>query len=542
MLQKIRSVMDKLTLGRDALAFWLRCRFLAHAGVGCSSGSRRVLIVSLTNSVCQLKYECMLAKALQLHGYTPIIAIPRRARLALHYFRTVGFSEFVCLDDFVTPTVLRDAGSEAQRLLECVGGVKSLFSLEYRGVQIGRHVLSTILCRRYDGRINLSDPGERDSVRLGLEEGIRAVLAAEALYEEVHPDLVLFNEKSYVPYGPIFDVGLQRGLYPIQFIAGHRHGSLVFKRYNLETRNLHAFSLSRASWDRVKRMPWNPEMSQGVVDEMLESYKAGSWFRQKYLDVNRRLYSPDEVRDTLKLDSRKPTAVVFSHVLWDGTFFYGDSLFEDYETWLVETVRAACRNRALNWIVKLHPDYAYKMRMARLPGAEVPDVQALQEAVGNLPDHIRLLLPSTNISTVSLLDVMDYALTVRGTVGIEMPCFGIPVLTAGTGRYSGLGFTIDSASREQYVDRLANLEEQPRLTHEQVELARRHAYALLNLRPCRFTTFEPVYARFERLGHPLDFNISIRARSAREIEQAHDLRAFAEWATSDGLDFLSPLP
>ena len=36
---------------------------------------------------------------------------------------------------------------------------------------------------------------------------------------------------------------------------------------------------------------------------------------------------------------------------------------------------------------------------------------------------------------IHLFKVIDYGITVRGTIGIELPCFGIPVITAGTGRY-----------------------------------------------------------------------------------------------------------
>ena len=74
-------------------------------------------------------------------------------------------------------------------------------------------------------------------------------------------------------------------------------------------------------------------------------------------------------------------------------------------------------------------------------------------------------------------------ITIRGSIGIELPCFGVPVLTAGTGFYSGRGFTVDSASRAEYLARLAPIEELPPLTDREIELARRHAYALFRLRP-----------------------------------------------------------
>jgi hypothetical protein len=51
-----------------------------------------------------------------------------------------------------------------------------------------------------------------------------------------------------------------------------------------------------------------------------------------------------------------------------------------------------------------------------------------------------VLLPDTKISTLSLYRFADYGVTVRGTPGLEIACFGKPAFTAGTGTYAGLGF------------------------------------------------------------------------------------------------------
>ncbi|MBI3628000.1 MAG: hypothetical protein HY217_00130 [Candidatus Rokubacteria bacterium] len=88
------------------------------------------------------------------------------------------------------------------------------------------------------------------------------------------------------------------------------------------------------------------------------------------------------------------------------------------------------------------------------------------------------------------------------------------------------------------IDRTARLREQPRLTAGEMELAQRHTYAFFRLRPCPFTTFEIVYALFDDLAHPLDHNVVVPAGSAPEVEEEADLRAFAEWATSDAPEFL----
>ena len=289
-------------------------------------------------------------------------------------------------------------------------------------------------------------------------------------------------------------------------------------------------------------MPWTAAHESALTRELRGRYEEGTWFNRKYLQVGRKLKSPAEVRAQLGLDPSRKTAVIFSHVLWDATFFYGENLFDDYEQWLVETVKVACTNRAVNWVIKLHPDYVWKMKLlGRAAGPR--DLLALRAEVGQLPEHVKILTPEADISTWSLLSVTDYCITARGTVGIESACLGLPVITAGTGRYSGLGFTVDSASRESYVDKLRNLHEIPPLTPEQTRLAKQHAYALFRLRPWSCQMFELVQVPMAQLGHPLDHNTVVRAHSLQDVAGASDLGAFAEWASHSSDEvFLLPDP
>ena len=71
--------------------------------------------------------------------------------------------------------------------------------------------------------------------------------------------------------------------------------------------------------------------------------------------INANVVEPIKLKNELELEVNKKTATIFAHILWDATYFYGDSIFDDYEQWLIETIRLANRNDAVNWIIKLHP-------------------------------------------------------------------------------------------------------------------------------------------------------------------------------------------
>ena len=530
--QRIGHWMD---LRRDAADFRRRYGFLAQDARP-DAAEPRVLIVSLTEWVAQVKCEIMLATALRLQGWKPAVLTRSDCVWAARYFRSAGIDWLIPFDEALAAA---DGSSGAgpwpeiaEALLQGCDTVKELLQLRFRGVFVGRHVLSTIVRTLRCGQADLEDPQITAQLRQLLPRSLQAVDAAERVFDQVEPQLVLFLEKGYSPYGELFDLAVNRGLNTIQWVHSHRADALALKRYTAANRHEHPFSLSEETWRQIEPMAWTDEHERLLQEELTSRYEAGSWFSRKYLHEKKRLHSADEVRRQLGLDPAKKTAVIFSHVLWDATFFFGENLFDDYEEWLIETVTAACANEAVNWIVKLHPDYVWKLKA--MGGGEVRDRIALAARIGALPPHVKLLEPETPISTFSLFGVADYGLTVRGTIGIELPCFGIPVFTAGTGRYSGFGFTVDSASRAEYLEKLGRIHLYPRLTASQVERAKKHAYALLTLRPCAFTTFEIVQARLDRLGHPLDHNVVIRASSAEQLADAEDLRRFAEWASRPG--------
>ena len=123
--------------------------------------------------------------------------------------------------------------------------------------------------------------------------------------------------------------------------------------------------------------------------------------------------------------------------------------------------RGRGRQPNLNWIIKLHPANLWKRQLSGVT-SEYGEIAPIRERVGKSP-HVRALPPDMKIGTLLLFRSIDAGMTVRGSIGDELPCFGVPVVTAGTGRYSGFDFTLDHDSAESYLATLARLETVPRL-------------------------------------------------------------------------------
>jgi len=72
--------------------------------------------------------------------------------------------------------------------------------------------------------------------------------------------------------------------------------------------------------------------------------------------------------------------------------------------------------------------------------------------------------------------MIDGAVTVYGTAGLELVLHGKPVILAGEAHYGRKGFTYDSNSQLEYREFLKKAGNMPSLNSEQNELAKKYAH------------------------------------------------------------------
>ncbi len=515
--------------------FRLRFGFLAKAYES-TPGGKRALFVSLTHHPVYALIEGMLLLALRMRGVQPVVLTYSSARWSILTFKVFGIRNFLFFDADLHAVATPDDDRKFDQLFSGKPTFKQLLDFSLDGCETGAHALSTVVRKLRTGGGELGDSKTLQTIRSAFLESLRASRAAAKLFARERFDHVLFHEKGYSPFGEIFDQSLKNGFDTVQYYFGQLPNSIVLKRYTIANRREHPFSLSSVTWKAILQEPWNKLEEDAFRSDLKRSYEEGTWFGRKFLLKDKKLKAPDEVRAQLHLDTTKKTAVIYSHILWDATFFYGENLFDDYEQWLIETVKIACKNSAVNWIIKLHPDYVWKMKDMP-PGTDPRDITALKDSIGALPPHVQIVMPDIDITTYSFFAVTDYCITVRGTIGIEAPCFGIPVFTAGTGRYSGLGFTNDSQTKEEYLEKMMHIQDFPRLTPEQTSLGLCHAYTLFERRLWRHTSFSTDRTKLK--GGALDHHVHINVQSPEELQHSEDLQKFSEWLLgSKDEDFL----
>jgi len=482
------------------------------------------------------KFESLFVKSLQGRDYKPFI-ITSRGAFSNFIYKVMGVNNCIYLEDYLEKVRKVEATHIiASKILDNCNNINSMLGMTYKGVNIGRYVCSTVLRQTHIGEVDFASPAFLSIVRQYVHAAIQNVLAAEEIFDLVKPVKTLFLERGYSPFGEFFDISVNRNIDTIQWIGCHTPKAVILKRYNRNNIQYHPSSLSKKSWDIIKTFPWNEAKGNMVKKELFIHYDSGEWFNEVGTQFNTKILNRENIYLKMGLEPGKKVGIIFSHILWDATFFYGEDLFADYKEWLIETVKAAMTNTNMNWIIKIHPANVVKKYRENFRG-EWAEIVAVESTLGKLPDHIKWLMPDTSINTYSLFAFMDYCITVRGTIGLEAALFGIPVLTAGTGRYDNHGFTIDSESKNAYLEKILTLHNMPPLNDEQNRLAQKFAHGVFCLRPFPLQSLSVEYEKNKAATMKVKYNF----KDLTQWAESTDFRNFGDWVVnSQDEDFLDP--
>ena len=141
--------------------------------------------------------------------------------------------------------------------------------------------------------------------------------------------------------------------------------------------------------------------------------------------------------------------IIFPHIYWDASSEEGVDIFENYKVWFEETINFILKNTNSNIIIKEHP--AILSKIARESKKSCSEIKLFLKKFNDRFQHRYIYIePDTNLSTLDLIQISDYILTVRGTPGVEAALFGKKVIFAGTGRYDNFEFGLIAKDINDY--------------------------------------------------------------------------------------------
>lgn len=359
----------------------------------------------------------------------------------------------------------------------------------YEDSPIGQIALSTYSRHIGTGLIEIEKPSVKALVDQWLAILIRYTAISESIYDKYNVKALFMTEVFLEEYGALYYTAINKGLNVIRMTGTVRDDSILLMHLSKKNDRYHQGSITESSFEIIKTLKWDQEEEQELHQNFMDRY-GEKWHRSKRNQLNTVFMSPEAMRSKYAISDGKKVAVIYSHILYDSLFFFGTDLFSSYAEWLIESVKAACKNDKVEWFVKVHPSNIWRGELKSMLKGKYEEERLIEIAIGTLPPHVRII-PADNdgISPYSWFQFADYGITVRGTSGLEMAALGQTVICAGTGRYEGNGFTVDPYDKDEYLAMLANIQNLPSLTEVQKILAKKYAHAIFVRKPFCLTSF-----------------------------------------------------
>ena len=466
----------------------------------------------------------LLSLPLLRRGYRGLVLTYKRQRLLNAYYRLMHLERV-----FIDALEILPLSPDVLEQIEAAKHFDEYKNFKYKSAPVGQIALSTYSRNVISGVIRLDDPKVANYVKGWMRRVCQTIDAAEILFSKKNIQVLYVTEVFMEEYGAFYYAALNARLNVVRFNGTVRDKAFVIQHLSRKNDRIHHASIDPTTWENLKQRSDDEKIERELGQNFKDRY-GDKWHRSKRNHANTRILSIEEARTQLGIAPGRKVAVIYSHILYDTLFFFGTDLFKDYADWLVETTRAAIANPHLDWLIKVHPSNIWRGEINTQIKGNYEEERILSEKLGALPPHVRIVAADTGINPLTWFQLADYGITVRGTSGLEMASFGKAVVTAGTGRYEGNGFTYDPKSIDEYLDMLKRLHELPMLSAQQTCWAKRYAHALFVLKPYSFD-FVSTHLRFgaKKVSASDDLLYLPRQPENPQMPLSEDLENFGDW-------------
>lgn len=466
----------------------------------------------------QILFQIPSIYAARLNGFSVTIILPEICLWQLILYKKIGANNFVFFENIFFRIINKKTIPILKRL--------SKENFKYKDINLKKIIFSTLLRKEKKGLIDLNNY-KSEILKKIISKSIHIINNLDFLILSRKPNYFVFEDRGYVPEGLFFEYAVNNKIDVIEFHAGHKPNLLNYKRYNNQNMIIHPFSINKKNFNQVKSQFSYMTLKKKVSKEFIDCYKKELWFSEVGTSRAKKEISKKKFVKSLNLDPKKKIACFFNHILWDATFFWGKDLFESYQDWLLQSVKIMHKKKDINWIIKCHP--ANVVKNFRDNSKVFSEEQLLESHFKNLPNNIKIIPSDSPISTISILKFIDYCITVRGTIGIEAACLGIPVITAGTGRYENFGFTHNSNSKNIYLNKLKEIDKLPKLNQSKLN-ALAFAYVSFFMKQIQTDVIDFKFLK----NKSADLKVTLK-----HDFKGQDIQLIADWLESNNEDLLN---
>jgi hypothetical protein len=297
-----------------------------------------------------------------------------------------------------------------------------------------------------------------------LVAGALIARVAPRLIAQTRPDTIIeLNGLFFAEQ--ILNTFLPDGCRVATYEAGWRMNSLGFDWFSER-----GFADVNHAWELLAERPLTAE-ENARLDAWMRTRRGGDMQRDFYVRFDEPS-GPDPIA-ALGLDPAKPTAVLFTNLVWDTAVFGRDLGFRTIADWLRQTVAWFGAHRERQLVIRIHP--AEDLRPSQESNEKLSDVVRSVE----LPRNVVLVPSAATMSSYALIDAAAAVMVYTSTAGLEAALYRKPVLVGARVYYSDRGFTREVREASSLGALLEEAFAQRALLPAQVDYARRFAYLLL---------------------------------------------------------------
>lgn len=388
------------------------------------------------------------------------------------------------ISELVTESKAAQLRIEADKI-----NLENFREISHEGIHLGSHLESSMMRHTKGG----SFTGHEDILR---EYAFAVLINTEAslnAMKKYNPSKVYMSHGIYADWGPALSVFLNGNIPITSYICCYLTAHFFFGTVRKTSDTF--LTISKDSWEEY----FSKGMS-GIQKKRIENFLNRRYFENVTQDMKGLMKqftgNADSIYEKYGLKKDKPVWGIMTHINWDAASDYFDMIHENFDEWLFETIKEIYKIDDVQWLIKIHPSELND-------NPETGCQKFIENNFPDLPSHIKVIKMDDDISPLDFYNLLDGAVTVMGTGGLELSLKGKPVILAGDAHYSKKGFTHDAKDREDYKKKLNSAVNLEKLNDDMLEHAWKYAYIYFIQKqiPLLPTIKEDLHIDFSKLNY-----------------------------------------
>lgn len=342
--------------------------------------------------------------------------------------------------------------------------IQNYEKLQFKSIFLGKNIKSALI-RQY--RNSDSSVFEESMIKEFSYTALIVACASEKAIDKYKPAKVFMSHGVYVDWGPALNVAFSKNIPVTTYVGAYLPVHFYFRTiFHID--DITGQSIDYSTWSKIKEYKLNNIQKQRLKDFLDNRYKNCISGDMQGLLKNYQ-GNVDYIYEKYNLKKDKPIWALMTHITWDNVCDFFPMIFNTFDEWVEKSIEQMIKIDNVQWVIKVHPS-------EKNDNPQSGSQAMIKKRFPDLPEHIKLIEFDDDVSCLDFYNLIDGAITVFGTSGLELALMNKPVILAGKAHYSKKGFSYDANDQASYNKLLRQANSIGKLTKDQVELAQRYAY------------------------------------------------------------------